>query len=1120
MADHPGVRRPEIIRAVRDLPLQRRRRFPALRRVDGFAVKLGGTADEKIRPSSCQRWDVFLCPAIPFEATEHEGGNHTMYDKVSTDMSVVEREHEIAAKWKEQDIIRKSFKLRDGSGEHFTFFDGPPTANGKPHIGHIETRVIKDLFPRFWTMKGKSVTRKAGWDTHGLPVELEVEKVLGLDGKPQIEQYGIEPFIGECKKSVWKYLHEWEKMSDQVGYWVDMEHPYVTYHNDYIESEWWSLKKIYDKGMLYLGHKIAPYCPRCGTALSSHEVAQGYKNVKEVSAIVRFHVKGMENTSFLAWTTTPWTLPSNLALCVNPGATYCKFNCEGETFIMAKALVEKVFAGKEVEMLEEMPGQSLVGMEYEPLYRFVEPEGGKAWVVIADNYVTMEDGTGIVHIAPAFGEDDNRVCKANGIAFVNLVDTQGCMAKETKWPGVFVKKADPMVLDDLKERKLLFAAIPFAHDYPFCWRCDTPLLYYPRPTWYIKMTAVRDNLMRNNRTINWMPEHIKEGRMGNFLENVIDWGLSRERYWGTPLPVWTCECGHVHVVGSIEELRKMAVKDPGPDIELHRPYIDEVTLRCEKCGGEMHRVHDVIDCWYDSGSMPFAQWHYPFENKEKFEQNFPADFISEAIDQTRGWFYTLEAISTVLFDRAPFNNCIVMGHVQDAEGHKMSKHLGNVVDPFKMLDKFGADALRWYFYTTTAPWLPKRFSEKAVMEGQRKVLGTLKNTYAFFVMYAQIDGFDPKEHPLENVQLSLMDKWILSRLNSLIARVDSDLTAYRITEPAGAIADFVDELSNWYVRRGRERFWGKGMAGDKEAAFATLYHVLVTLSKVIAPFVPFLAEDIYQNLVVNNIPGAPESVHLCDFPVCDEKAIDKDMEQQMEALLEVVQLGRACRNAASMKVRQPAARLFVKGASFHEAYQVLCEDELNVKQVIFTDSARDYTTHKLKPQLRTLGPKYGKLLGKISQQLAQMDGNDVVEAFERGEQVAFEVDGTAVTLSKEDVLTEPMQKEGFTALEDKGVTVVLDTTLTPELVQEGYAREVISKIQTMRKDTDFEVTDRIDVRYSCGDTLASAIDASREMIMNGVLALTLDREEADDSFIAKEWDVNGEKAVISIRKHV
>ena len=669
-----------------------------------------------------------------------------MYNKVSTDLNFVARERDVAQLWKDKDIVHKSFALRDDSKEHFTFFDGPPTANGKPHIGHIETRVIKDLFPRFWTMKGKNVTRKAGWDTHGLPVELEVEKLLGLDGKPQIEQYGIEPFIGECKKSVWKYLHEWEKMSDQVGYWVDMEHPYVTYHNDYIESEWWSLKQIWEKGMLYLGHKIAPYCPRCGTALSSHEVAQGYKNVKEVSAIARFHVKGMENTSFLAWTTTPWTLPSNLALCVNPGATYVRFTCEGEDYIMAKALVEKVFEGKEVDVHEEMVGQSLVGMEYEPLYHFVEPEGGKAWVVVADNYVTMEDGTGIVHIAPAYGEDDNRVCKQNGIAFVNLVDTQGCLTKETKWPGVFVKKADPMVLDDLKERGLLFAAIPFAHDYPFCWRCDTPLLYYPRPTWYIKMTAVRDHLVRNNRTINWMPDHIKEGRMGNFLENVIDWGLSRERYWGTPLPVWTCECGHVHVVGSIEELRKMAVKDPGPDIELHRPYIDEVTLRCEKCGGEMHRVHDVIDCWYDSGSMPFAQWHYPFENKEVFEKNYPADFISEAIDQTRGWFYTLEAISTVLFDRAPFENCIVMGHVQDAEGHKMSKHLGNVVDPFVMLDKFGADALRWYFYTTTAPWLPKRFSEAAVqealarlMEGRTAIvvahrLSTVRNANAIMVL--------------------------------------------------------------------------------------------------------------------------------------------------------------------------------------------------------------------------------------------------------------------------------------------------------------------------------------------------------------------------------------------------
>ena len=1039
-----------------------------------------------------------------------------MYNKVPTDLNFVSREREVARLWKDKDVIRKSFDLRKG-GEHFIFFDGPPTANGKPHIGHIETRVIKDLFPRFWTMKGKSVTRKAGWDTHGLPVELEVEKVLGLDGKPQIEQYGIEPFIGECKKSVWKYLHEWEKMSDQVGYWVDMEHPYVTYHNDYIESEWWSLKQIYDKGMLYLGHKIAPYCPRCGTALSSHEVAQGYKNVKEISAIVRFKVKGQENTSLLAWTTTPWTLPSNLALCVSPKDTYCRLRCEGEDFIMAKALVEKVFEGKEVTILEEMPGESLRGMAYEPLYRFVEPDK-PAWYVVCDNYVTMEDGTGIVHIAPAFGEDDNRVCQLNGLPFVNLVDTQGCMTQDTKWPGVFVKKADPLILEDLKERGLLFAALPFAHDYPFCWRCDTPLLYYPRPTWYIRMTAVRDNLLRNNRSINWMPDHIKEGRMGNFLENVIDWGLSRERYWGTPLPVWTCSCGHVHVVGSIEELRRMAVKDPGPDIELHRPYIDEVTLRCEKCGGEMHRVHDVIDCWYDSGSMPFAQWHYPFENKEKFEQNFPADFISEAIDQTRGWFYTLEAISTVLFDRAPFANCIVMGHVQDAEGRKMSKHLGNVVDPFQMLDKFGADALRWYFYTCTAPWLPKRFSEEAVQEGQRKFLGTLQNVYAFFAMYAQIDGFDPAAHPIEKAELSLMDKWILSKLNSLIAKVDADLTAYRITEPAGAIEDFVDELSNWYVRRGRERFWGKGMAGDKEAAFATLYHVLVTLSKVIAPFVPFMAEEIYQNLVVNNVPGAPESVHLCDFPACDAARVDQDMERQMDALLAVVQLGRACRNAANMKVRQPAAALYVKGAAFTEAYSDLCKDELNVKQVIFTEDARAFTSYKLKPQMRTLGPKYGKLLGKIGQHLQTLDGNEVVDAFAAGETVRFELEGTQVELSGGDVLTEPTQKPGFMAQQDRGVTVVLDTNLTQDLIDEGYAREIVSKVQTMRKEAGYDVTDRIQVRCQCGDKLAAALDMGRDMIMRGVLALSLTREAPAQGWIAKEWDINGEKATIAIRK--
>ncbi len=1040
-----------------------------------------------------------------------------MYTKVATDMNFVEREKQVTALWKEKDILHKSFHLRDG-GDTFTFFDGPPTANGKPHIGHIETRVIKDLIPRYQTMKGKSALRIAGWDTHGLPVELEVEKSLGLDGKPQIEKYGIEPFIGECKKSVWKYLHEWEKMSEQVGYWMDMEHPYITYENNYIESEWWSLKQIHEKGLLYQGHKIVPYCPRCGTALSSHEVAQGYKNVKEISAFVRFMVKGEENTCLLAWTTTPWTLPSNLGLCVNPSDTYCRFTVDGMTYIMAKALTEKVFEGKEIVIESEFPGESLRGMEYEPLYRFQEPDK-KAWFVVCDNYVTMEDGTGIVHIAPAFGEDDNRVCRENGLPFINLVDTQGRFVEGTAWAGTFVKDADPLILKDLEERGLLFAGVPFAHDYPFCWRCDTPLLYYARPTWFIKMTAVRDNLVRNNRTVNWMPDNIKEGRMGNFLENVIDWGLSRERYWGTPLPVWKCECGHMHVVGSIAELREMAVEDPGADIELHRPFIDKVALKCPKCGGEMHRVKEVIDCWYDSGSMPFAQWHYPFEHREEFEKNFPADFISEAIDQTRGWFYTLEAISTVLFDRAPFKNCIVMGHVQDAEGRKMSKHLGNVVDPFEMLDRFGADALRWYFYTTSAPWLPSRFSPEAVQEGQRKFLATLQNTYAFFAMYAQIDGFDPLAHPLDKVEKTLMDRWILSRLNSLVARVDDDLAHYRVTEPATAISDFVDELSNWYVRRGRERFWGKGMAGDKEAAFATLYHVLVTLSKLCAPFIPFLSEEIYQNLVVNNVPGAIESVHLCDFPVCDATAIDRDMEKQMDALLEVVQLGRSCRNAASLKVRQPLQKLYVRGASFEKAYQELCEDELNVKEVIFTEDARAFTTYKLKPQMRTLGPKYGKLLGKIGQALAGMDGNDVVDTFGRGEKVTFEIDGTAIELEEKDVLTEPTQKEGFCAMEDKGVTVVLDTNLTPELIAEGYAREVISKLQTMRKETGFEVTDRIDVLYTADDELAAAVESGREMIMKGTLALILERKEADASFAAKEWDINGKKAVLAIRKN-
>ena len=1016
-----------------------------------------------------------------------------MYNKVATDMNFVSREQAIAKMWNEKDIIRKSYHHRDGS-ERFTFFDGPPTANGKPHIGHIETRVIKDLIPRYQTMKGKSVLRKAGWDTHGLPVELEVEKALGLDGKPQIEQYGIEPFIGECKKSVWKYLHEWEKMSEKVGYWVDMEHPYITYENYYIESEWWSLKQIFEKGLLYQGHKIVPYCPRCGTALSSHEVAQGYKNVKETSAFVRFAVKGEENTYLLAWTTTPWTLPSNLALCVNPHDTYCKFTApDGKKYIMAKALTDKVFEGQELAFEAEFVGTDLKGMEYEPLYRFVEPDK-KAWFVVCDNYVTMEDGTGIVHIAPAFGEDDNRVCRENGVPFVNLVNTQGKFIEETTWAGTFVKDADPLILQDLKERGLLFAAVPFAHDYPFCWRCDTPLLYYARPTWFIKMTALRDNLVRNNRTINWMPDNIKEGRMGNFLENVIDWGLSRK------------------------ELREMAITDPGPDIELHRPFIDAVTIRCPECGKEMHRVKEVIDCWYDSGSMPFAQWHYPFEHKEEFEANFPADFISEAIDQTRGWFYTLEAISTLLFDKAPFKNCIVLGHVQDAEGRKMSKHLGNVVDPFVMLDKFGADALRWYFYTTSAPWLPSRFSEEAVQEGQRKFLATLQNTYAFFAMYAQIDGFDPLAHPLEKTELTLMDRWILSKLNTLIDQVDDDLANYRVTESANKLAAFVDELSNWYVRRGRERFWGKGMGGDKEAAFATLYHVLVTLSKLCAPFIPFLAEEIYQNLVVNNVPGAPESVHLCDFPVADKTAVNTDIEEQMDALVEAIQLGRACRNTANLKVRQPVQKLYVKGAKFEKAYQELCEDELNVKEVIFTDDARAFTTYQLKPQMRTLGPKYGKLLGKIGQHLAGMDGNDVVDAFGRGEEVSFMIDDTEVKLNKDDVLTTPMNKPGFIAAEDRGVTVVLDTNLNDELIREGYAREVISKVQTMRKDAGFEVTDRISLYYEGDDELAAALEAYGEMIGRTTLATSMARGTAPEGSVSQQWDINGKKAELGIAK--
>ena len=1044
-----------------------------------------------------------------------------MFEKVSTTLDFLSREKEVLEFWKKNEVFQKSIDLRKG-GDVFTFYDGPPTANGKPHIGHIETRAIKDLIPRYQTMKGKSVTRKAGWDTHGLPVELEVEKQLGLDGKDQIEAYGIEPFIRKCKESVWKYKGMWEDMSERVGFWADMKNPYVTYDNNYIESEWWALKTIFDKGLLYKGYKVVPYCPRCGTALSSHEVSQGYKKVKERSAVVRFKVVGEENAFLYAWTTTPWTLPSNVALCVNGHETYARFECEGRTIIMADALIPAIMGDKEIANKTTFPGSDLVGMKYEPLFDFqrevirgVENEEN-AWMVIADDYVTMTDGTGIVHIAPAFGEDDARVGRENHIPFLQLVDTKGEMDKRTPWGGTFIKKADPMVLEDLDKRGLLVAAPAFEHDYPFCWRCDTPLIYYARSTWFIRMTAVHDQLMRNNRSVNWMPDNIKEGRMGNFLDNVIDWGLSRERYWGTPLPVWVCKCGHIHVVGSIKELCEIG-HNVTPDIELHRPYIDQVTITCPECGGEMHRTPEVIDCWFDSGSMPFAQWHYPFENKETFEANFPADFISEAIDQTRGWFYTLLAISTLLFDRSPFENCIVMGHVQDAEGRKMSKHIGNVVDPWEVLDKQGADAVRWYFYASSAPWLPTRFSGDLVSEMQRKFMGTLWNTYAFFTLYASIDNYDPLTQKADKKDFSLMDKWILSKLQTLIATVDEGLEKYQITETARAISDFVDELSNWYVRRCRERFWGKGLAGDKLAAFETLYTVLKTLSGLCAPYIPFMAESMYRNLVANNDPDAPISVHLTDFPTADPSLVDHELEVQMEEVIATVQLGRACRNAANIKVRQPIATMYIKGAALDEAVSELIADELNVKVVRFVTDARDFTTYELKPQMRTLGPRYGKLLGRIGAHLKTMDGNAVVDAFERGETVSFELDGTLVELGKDDVLTRPMQKEGFVAQMDGDMTVVLDANLTPELIEEGYVRELISKIQTMRKDADFDVTDRIAVTIEADDKLSAIAEKGAEDIMRGVLALSVTAGAPEEGAVSQEWNINGEKAVIGVK---
>jgi len=1038
-----------------------------------------------------------------------------IYNKVSTDLNFVDREKEVLKFWKENDIFKKSISNREG-GPTFTFYDGPPTANGMPHIGHILTRVVKDIIPRYKTMKGYKVLRKAGWDTHGLPVELEVEKTLGIDGKSQIEKYGVEPFIQKCKQSVWKYEEEWRKMSDRVGYWADMDNPYVTYHNTYIESEWWALKQIWEKGLLYKGHKIVPYCPRCGTALSSHEVAQGYKDVKDPSIYVKFAVKGEKQVYLMAWTTTPWTLPSNVALTVNPDETYVKVKCSDEVYILAEALVETVIEEPH-EILEKMRGQDLVGMEYEPLFDFVKPEK-KAYYVVSDNFVTLTDGTGIVHTAPAFGEDDAKVGRAYDLPFVQLVNEQGKFVDAvTPWKGVFVKDADPDIIKNLDSRNLVYKTVEYEHSYPFCWRCDTPLLYYARDTWFIKMTAVRDRLLANNQTVNWLPDNIKNGRFGNFLENVVDWGLSRERYWGTPLPIWECECGHRHVIGSIAELKEMGENVPD-DIELHKPYIDNVYLKCPKCGtGKMKRVSEVIDCWFDSGSMPFAQWHYPFENEEIFKENFPADFISEALDQTRGWFYTLMAISTLLFDTSPYKNVIVLGLVQDKDGQKMSKHKGNVVDPWTVLDKQGADAVRWYFYTASAPWLPSRFYEEAVSEGQRKFMGTLWNTYAFYVLYANIDNFDPTKYTLDYDKLSVMDKWILSRLHTLIDGVDHNLDNYRITESARMIQEFVDELSNWYVRRCRERFWEKEMTQDKINAYMTLYTVLSTLVKLSAPFVPFMADEIYLNLVKSVDKSAPESVHLCDFPVSEARYIDDELEKNMDLVLKLVVQGRASRNAANIKNRQPIGKMFVK-ADFElpEMFKELVADELNIKEIIFTDDAENFTQYKFKPQLRVLGPRYGKLVPQIAKALEEVDGNETMKAFKEGRPVTLKVDGNDVELNESDVLIEVTQKQGFVSETDRNITVVLDTNLTPELIEEGFVREIISKIQTMRKEAGFEVQDHIKLYYSDNSRIGEIIEKNRNLIADEVLAS--DIQEGKEEGYSKDWNINGEKANFTVVK--
>ena len=1038
-----------------------------------------------------------------------------MYKKVDTSLNFVEREKEIIAFWKENGIFEKSVQKNEG-GEEFSFFDGPPTANGKPHIGHILTRVMKDIIPRYQTMKGKHVLRKAGWDTHGLPVELEVEKSLGMDGKQDIEKYGIEPFIKKCKESVWKYTDEWRKMSDRVGYWVDMDNPYVTYHDDYIESVWWALKEIWKKGLLYKGHKIVPYCPRCGTALSSHEVAQGYKDAKETSVVARFKVKGRENAYILAWTTTPWTLPSNVALCMNPDETYVEIESDGARYIMAEALVPNFF--ENYTLIEKRTGKEYEGTEYEPLFSYsVGSFREKAFYVVCDTYVTLTDGTGVVHIAPAFGEDDYKVGRRYNLPVVQLVNERGCFdARCPELDGLFAKKADKLILDMLEERGLLFKKVPFEHSYPFCWRCDTPLLYYARSSWFIEVTKVKEHLIAANRSVNWMPETIKEGRMGNFLENVIDWGLSRDRYWGTPLPVWVCpDCGEIEVIGSKAELKEKCHVEG--EIELHRPYLDDLTCTCPKCGGKMKRTPEVIDCWFDSGSMPFAQYHYPFENKDLFEETFPADFISEAVDQTRGWFYTLLAISTILFDRAPFKNCIVLGHVNDKDGVKMSKHKGNVVDPWSVLDKQGADAVRWYFYTNSAPWIPSRFGAEAVSEVQRKFQGTLWNTYAFFALYAEIDGYDPSKYDLKNCKLSLMDKWVLSKLNTLVKNVDEMLAEYNITDSARAIQDFSDVLSNWYVRRGRDRYWGSEMTEDKAAAYTTLYTVLVTLAKVIAPYTPFMAEMMYQNLVPAFYPTAPESVHLCDFPAADESYIDPALEKGMADVLDVVALGRAARNAGSVKNRQPLSEMLVasnRPLQIADGLAAVTLDELNVKKMTFVSDGASLVRYELKPQLRTLGPKYGKKLKAITAFLANCDGAEVVSAVRANGSYTVELDGEPIVLLEEDLQIFTQSAAGYATAVGGGITVALNTQLNEELLDEGTERELVSKIQTMRKEAGFEVTDRIAVWFT-------AEGRAKKMLEKGAFAadvLARSVQEGSAEGFTRTLDVNGDAVTLTLVK--